>query len=109
MALVGPAAEELFDPVPEQDLIKALNETLKLWNSQPDRAGDERNVVLTLSRIWYSAATGKIAPKDVAANWAMEHLPAQHQSVLLEVRQAYRKRKIARSCAQISWKNLFTS
>ena len=42
-----------------------------------------------LSRIWYSAATGKIAPKDVAANWAMEHLPAQHQSVLLEARQAY--------------------
>ena len=32
--------------------------------------------MLTLSRIWYSAATGKIAPKDVAANWAMEHLPA---------------------------------
>ena len=89
VALVGPAAEELFDPVPEQDLIKALNETLKLWNSQPDWAGDERNVVLTLSRIWYSAATGKIAPKDVAANWAMEHLPAQHQSVLLEARQAY--------------------
>ena len=43
MALVGPAAEELFDPVPEQDLIKALNETLKLWNSQPDWAGDERS------------------------------------------------------------------
>ena len=32
---------------------------MKLWNSQPDWAGDERNVVLTLSRIWYSAATGK--------------------------------------------------
>ena len=89
VALVGPAAEELFDPVPEQDLFEALNETLTLWNSPPDWAGDERNVVLTLSRIWYSAATGKIAPKDVAANWAMEHLPAQHQSVLLEARQAY--------------------
>ena len=49
----------------------------------------KRNVVLTLSRIWYSAATGKIAPKDVAASWAMEHLPAQHQSVLLEAERAY--------------------
>lgn len=38
VALVGPAAEELFDPVPEQDLFEALNETLKLWNSQPDWA-----------------------------------------------------------------------
>nr|MDZ8475207.1 aminoglycoside adenylyltransferase family protein [Escherichia coli] len=54
VALVGPAAEEFFDPVPEQDLFEALRETLKLWNSQPDWAGDERNVVLTLSRIWYS-------------------------------------------------------
>ncbi|HDW0823397.1 TPA: AadA family aminoglycoside 3''-O-nucleotidyltransferase [Escherichia coli] len=70
VALVGPAAEEFFDPVPEQDLFEALRETLKLWNSQPDWAGDERNVVLTLSRIWYSAITGKIAPKDVAADWA---------------------------------------
>ncbi|MCU3288728.1 DUF4111 domain-containing protein, partial [Enterobacter hormaechei subsp. steigerwaltii] len=42
----------LFDPVPEQDLFEALNETLTLWNSPPDWAGDERNVVLTLSRIW---------------------------------------------------------
>nr|UGK56679.1 hypothetical protein [Escherichia coli] len=57
--MVGPAAEELFDPVPEQDLFEALNETLTLWNSPPDWAGDERNVVLTLSRIWYSAVTGK--------------------------------------------------
>ena len=89
VALVGPAAEELFDPVPEQDLFEALNETLKLWNSQPDWAGDERNVVLTLSRIWYTEVTGKIVPKDVAADWAMERLPAQHQPVLLEARQAY--------------------
>jgi len=89
LALVGPVVEELFDPVPEQDLFKALNETLTLWNSPPDWVGDERNVVLTLSRIWYSAATGKIAPKDVAADWAMEHLPARHQPVLLEAKQAY--------------------
>ncbi|HBR8369919.1 TPA: AadA family aminoglycoside 3''-O-nucleotidyltransferase [Klebsiella pneumoniae subsp. pneumoniae] len=89
VALVGPAAEELFDPVPEQDLFEALNETLTLWNSPPDWAGDERNVVLTLSRIRYSAVTGKIAPKDVAADWAMERLPAQYQPVILEARQAY--------------------
>ncbi|RLW99260.1 AadA family aminoglycoside 3''-O-nucleotidyltransferase [Escherichia coli] len=118
VALVGPAAEEFFDPVPEQDLFEALretlklwnsqpdwagdernvvltlsriwySETLKLWNSQPDWAGDERNVVLTLSRIWYSAITGKIAPKDVAADWAIKRLPAQYQPVLLEAKQAY--------------------
>jgi streptomycin 3"-adenylyltransferase len=89
LALAGSAAEDFFNPVPESDLFKALADTLKLWNSQPDWIGDERNVVLTLSRIWYSAATGKIAPKDVAANWVMERLPVQHQPVLLEARQAY--------------------
>jgi len=89
IALAGSVAEDFFNPVPENDLFKALTDTLKLWNSQPDWAGDERNVVLTLSRIWYSAATGKIAPKDVAANWVMERLPVQHQPVLLEALQAY--------------------
>ena len=89
IALAGLAAEDFFNPVPKSDLFKAMTDTLKLWNSQPDWAGDERNVVLTLSRIWYSAATGKIASKDVAANWVMERLPVQHQPVLLEARQAY--------------------
>ncbi len=54
----GLAAEDFFNSVPESDSFKALADTLKLWNSQPDWAGDERNAVLTLSRIWYSAATG---------------------------------------------------
>ena len=89
IALTGPAAEDCFDPVPESDLLKALTDTLKLWNSPPDWAGDERNVVLTLSRIWYSAETGKVVSKDAAASWALERLPVQHQSVLLEARQAY--------------------
>ncbi len=53
----------------------------------PTGAGDERNVVLTLSRIWYSAITGKIAPKDVAAIKAIKRLPAQYQPVLLEAKQ----------------------
>ena len=33
--------------------------------------------------------SGKIAPKDVAANWALEHLPSRHRSLLLDPRQAY--------------------
>ena len=68
IVLAGSAAKDLFISVPESDLFKALADTLKLWNFAA-RLGDERNVVLTLSRIWYTAATGKIAPKDVAATW----------------------------------------
>lgn len=89
MALIGPAAKELFDPVPEDDLYRVLLDTLKLWNSFPDWEGDERNVVLTLARIWFSAATGKIMPKNIAADWVMERLPIEHQPVLREARQAY--------------------
>lgn len=89
IALAGPAAEEFFDPVPKDDFLRALADTLKQWESPPDWTGDERNVVLTLARIWYSAVTGKIIPKDVAADWAMERLPTEHQPILLEARQAY--------------------
>lgn len=89
VALMGPAVESLFDPVPHADLRRALVDTLALWRSPPDWAGDECNVVLALSRIWYTAATGEIAPKQVAADWAMARLPAAHRPVLAEARQAY--------------------
>jgi hypothetical protein len=89
IALLGPAAEELFEQVPKQDFFKALTDTLKQWNSFVDWSGDERNIVLTLARIWYSAATGSIVPKDVAADWVLERLPIEYQPILHEARQAY--------------------
>lgn len=89
LAVVGPTAQELFEPVPEHDFFKALADTLKQWNSPADWVGDERNIVLTLARVWYSAATGNIAPKDVAADWVIERLPNEYQSILHEARQAY--------------------
>jgi streptomycin 3"-adenylyltransferase len=89
IALVGPAAEELFEPVPEHDFCEALTDTLRQWNSCADWADDERNIVLTLARIWYSAATGSIVPKDVAADWVLERLPIEYQPILYEARQAY--------------------
>ena len=89
IALAGPAAERLFDPVPERDFRRALSDTLALWRRPSDWAGDERHVVLTLARIWYSATTGRVASKQAAADWAIERLHAQPRSVLLEARQAY--------------------
>lgn len=89
ITLIGVPAADLFDPVPEFDLFKTLIDTLDLWNSPPDWKGDEKHVVLTLARIWYSVATGQIIPKDAAADWAMERLPVKYQPVLLEARQAY--------------------
>lgn len=89
LALLGTSADDFFEPVPQSDLFRALADTLKLWNSQSDWEGDERNVVLALARIWYTAATDMIASKAAAADWAIRRLPIQHHPVLLEACQAY--------------------
>ncbi|HTF94720.1 MAG TPA: AadA family aminoglycoside 3''-O-nucleotidyltransferase [Cellvibrio sp.] len=89
LALMGPSSEDLFATIPDVDMVRALTATLDLWHSSADWAGDERHVLLTLARIWYSAATGEIAPKSVAADWVMEYLPLKYRSVLQEAKQAY--------------------
>ncbi|MCM3356368.1 DUF4111 domain-containing protein, partial [Bacillus halotolerans] len=70
-ALVGPPADVLFEPVPARDFVAALLATVAQWQAEPDWRDDACNIVLALARIWYSAATGKIAPKDVAAAWVL--------------------------------------
>ncbi|WP_350223570.1 aminoglycoside adenylyltransferase domain-containing protein, partial [Escherichia coli] len=47
------------------------------------------NSALALARIWYSASTGLIAPKDVAAAWVSERLPAEHRPLICKARAAY--------------------
>lgn len=88
--LAGPPAAEFFEPVPRGDFIAALSDTIAQWSSEQDWAGDERNVVLALARIWYSAATDLIAPKDKAAAWVLERLPVEHRPVLSDAQAAYR-------------------
>lgn len=89
IALHGPDITELLPPIPAGDFQQALADTLKLWNTVEDWHGEEANIVLTLARIWYSAQTGTIAPKDVAADWLLQHLPEQHHAVVRQARQAY--------------------
>lgn len=89
IALLGPTATTCFEPVPRRDFIAALADTVAQWQTESDWAGDERNVVLAMARIWYSAATGRIAPKDVAAAWVLERLPAAQRPVMAAARAAY--------------------
>ncbi len=96
LALVGPAAKTLFEPIPPGHFFRALAETLPLWSHPADWAGDERNVVLTLARIWHSAATAKLIPKDTAADSLLPHLPPVHRPLLEEARDAYREGRPAR-------------
>ncbi|WPH17110.1 AadA family aminoglycoside 3''-O-nucleotidyltransferase [Variovorax paradoxus] len=89
VCLLGPPAAELFDPVPRADFTRSLLDTVAQWNDAPDWQSDERNVVLALARIWFSACTGQIAPKDAAAAWALERLPGEHRPVLASAHAAY--------------------
>lgn len=89
VALIGPPAHELFEPVPPADLVRALGDTLALWNEATDWEGDERNIVLALARIWLTASTGRIASKDAAADWALPRLPDELRPVLRCARDAY--------------------
>jgi streptomycin 3"-adenylyltransferase len=45
-----------------------------------------RNVILTLARIWSTAATGVIRSKDAAAGWVFDRLPEAHRPVLARAR-----------------------
>ncbi|MEI2415113.1 aminoglycoside adenylyltransferase family protein [Orrella sp. JC864] len=89
VCLHGAPAAALFDPVPPAGLVRALAETVDLWNEEADWLGDERNIVLTLARIWYSLSTGRIASKDAAAAWVLRRLPPPHRPVLRAARAAY--------------------
>lgn len=89
VCLAGIPAAELFDPVPEADLARALHDTIAQWNEPADWRGDERNVLLALARIWLTLSTGQVAPKDVAAAWALERLPDEHRHVLAAARASY--------------------
>ena len=89
LALRGPEAATLLPAVPRADLQQALRDTVAQWQEAADWAGDERNIVLALARIAYTTHTGAIAPKDVAAAWLHERLPAAHPDVLAEARAAY--------------------
>ncbi|QMV65904.1 aminoglycoside adenylyltransferase family protein [Pseudomonas berkeleyensis] len=89
ICLFGPTATELYEPVPEADLLRALHDTVAQWNQPDDWLGDECTVVLALARIWLTLSTGEIAAKDVAADWLLERLPAEHRPVLQTARNIY--------------------
>ena len=85
--LVGPPASELLDPVPHEDLVRAMVDELPQLLG--DLETDTGNVLLTLARIWTTVATGEIRSKDAAGDWALAHLPAEYRPVLAQARDLY--------------------
>ncbi|CAL9325443.1 aminoglycoside adenylyltransferase family protein [Streptomyces sp. SudanB182_2057] len=95
--LSGPRPARVLDPVPRADLIRAS--VVGIPSLLDDLDGDTRNVLLTFARIWTTLATGRIKPKDAAADWALAHLPPEHRAALARARQLY----LTCSYAEESW------
>jgi len=87
--IVGPPADQLFEAVPRQDLTRALLDTVAQWNQPDDWADDERNIILALARIWYTAVTGEIASKADAAMWLLARIEPQYRPILSHAREIY--------------------
>jgi predicted nucleotidyltransferase len=61
--------------------------------------GDERNVLLTLARMWRTAVEGDFVSKDAAAIWAAARMPAPEAATLGLAADAYRGK------AEDDWKH----
>lgn len=85
--VLGPPPEVIFDPVPHDDLVRAIVGDIDALLGDLD--SDTRNVILTLARIWSTIATGAICSKDAAADWALARLPDEHRAVLARARAIY--------------------
>lgn len=85
--LYGPSPDEVLDPVPHEDVIRAMTATVPEQLAGLEE--DTTNAVLTLARIWTTLATGEIRSKDGAADWALDHLPVEHRPPLAHARAIY--------------------
>lgn len=75
--------EEIIPPISFSEIRRAIRETLP--NLLASSKGDERNVLLTFSRMW----TRELTSKDVAALWAESRVPEPFATLLAKARNAY--------------------
>lgn len=80
VALVGPPATTLLEPVPLEDLRRAIMDGLP--GLLAERYTDTRNVVLTLARMLITTETGRIVSKLAAADQVLPRLPDGERDVL---------------------------
>lgn len=87
ITLAGPPPSDVFDRVPDTDLVEAL--VADLEPPGPDIFRDTRNVALTLARIWNGVVTRTLCSKEEAADWALPWLAPAHGAVLARARDIY--------------------
>ncbi|RBO94704.1 aminoglycoside adenylyltransferase domain-containing protein [Pseudochrobactrum asaccharolyticum] len=86
-ALYGPAAQTLLPQITSERIKAAMR--ILLPSLVKGLHGDERNVLLTLARMLYTATTGQFTSKERAALWAMTLLSERSADLLSYARMAY--------------------
>ncbi|HET8986497.1 MAG TPA: aminoglycoside adenylyltransferase domain-containing protein [Trueperaceae bacterium] len=87
VALFGPPAGDVLDPVPIEDLVAAT--VAGVPDLLEELGSDTTNVLLTLARAWRTTSVQDVVPKDVAAEWAIAGLPTPDQGALEHAKQVY--------------------
>ncbi len=85
--LYGGALSEWIEPVSPADIRRAIAGALPALLQ--NLVGDERNVLLTLARMWFTLETGALAAKDKAAAWALTRVPPPLSEPLRLARSGY--------------------
>ncbi|MBB2971499.1 aminoglycoside adenylyltransferase family protein [Mesorhizobium sp. RMAD-H1] len=85
--LTGPHPAQLLPIIPKADLHRAMGDALPALLDTLE--GDERNVLLTLARMWRTLTTGEFVSKDAAAEWAIPRLPAAAAKMVSYARDGY--------------------
>ena len=80
--LLGADPDQLLCKIPYKDFIIATTDALQ--NLMSELESDTRNVLLTFARIWSTVGTDAIRSKPAAADWAIDRLPEQYRSVVME-------------------------
>jgi aminoglycoside 9-adenylyltransferase len=80
LSLKGPEAINVIESIPMKDIQKAIR--CSLSELIASAKGDERNVLLTLARMWFTISSGGICSKDMAAEWVTPRLPAAKNAKL---------------------------
>ena len=87
VSLSGPCASELLPEISRKHIRQAMGDALPMVLR--GLRGDERNVLLTLARMWRTAQTGDFVTKDAAAAWAIPNMRGQDAAILDYARRAY--------------------
>lgn len=87
ITLRGIDSKELIPNISFHEIEKAIESSLPSLISSSK--GDERNVLLTLSRMWFTLETKKVATKDIAAEWVLPQLPTDFLPLLKMAKEAY--------------------